>query len=507
MTDPTLPIPGRQTAAARPTSPSRVGPAGLGPTPMALSTRERAAQFALMYAVTYSLGFTGFVVTRWSERAEIFTSIRLPIVLASVTAALLLHVAIRRRWFDDRTRSALTVAFVAVGTLGIVVIEDWHLQVLAGQLPEQGISWACVVLVILPLFVDMRLPYLLVGGLVSALSGPVFLALVARAHGLDLPWDHMARLGFPLMISALVSLGPAVLLTRFRHSLDEARRFGSYRMVERIGEGGMGEVWRAEHAMLARPAAIKYIRPGMVASADPDAVEALFARFEREARATAALQSPHTIEVYDFGVTDDGCFYYVMELLDGVDLESLVVHEGALPPARAIHLLAQAGHSLAEAHARGFLHRDVKPANLFVCRRGLDDDVVKVLDFGLVSRFDDGGDSKLTREGVVSGTPAFLAPEVATDSGSPDPRADVYALGCVAFWLLTGELPFTADNPVAMLVKHVHEAPPAPSSRLDTPLPEALDALVLRCLAKDPAERPSDAGAFLTELKAIPIPQ
>ncbi len=267
---------------------------------------------------------------------------------------------------------------------------------------------------------------------------------------------------------------------------------GSYQLVEKIGEGGIGEVWKAKHRMLARPAAIKLIRPEMLGAGDEAVSETAKMRFEREAQATAELQSPHTIELYDFGVTQENTFYYVMEYLSGLDLRSLVDKHGPLPSGRAIHLLDQACHSLEDAHAVGLVHRDIKPANIFVCRRGCDFDFVKVLDFGMVKRSgdSDGEDVQLTREGTAAGTPAYMAPEVVEQGGEVDERADIYALGCVAFWLLTGRLVFEGDTAMAILIKHVKEDAPAPSSCTEIEVPAALDALVLACLAKDPAQRP-----------------
>ncbi|NOT07723.1 MAG: serine/threonine protein kinase, partial [Gemmatimonadales bacterium] len=263
--------------------------------------------------------------------------------------------------------------------------------------------------------------------------------------------------------------------------------------------GGMGEVWRARHRLLARPAAIKIIRPFL--TANQDAV----ARFGREAQAIASLRSPHTVDLFDFGVADDGSFYYVMELLDGVDADALVRRFGPVPPARAVHLLRQICHSLSEAESRGLVHRDIKPANIFLCRYGEDYDFVKVLDFGIVkgAREIAGGAAALTGDNAVQGTPAFIAPEQAMGEESLDGRADIYATGCVAYWLLTGELVFDAPSPVALLMHHIQTAPPAPSSRTSQPIPPELDRLVLSCLAKDPADRPQSARELSRRLAEI----
>ncbi|MHC4393982.1 MAG: serine/threonine-protein kinase, partial [Planctomycetota bacterium] len=215
------------------------------------------------------------------------------------------------------------------------------------------------------------------------------------------------------------------------------------------------------------------------------------ARFEREAQATALLRSPHTVELFDFGITEGGDYYYVMELLDGVDLQRLVERYGPLPPARVVHLVSQACLSLAEAHARGLVHRDIKPSNLVVTRAGVEADFAKVLDFGLVAEEPDRerGDPALNKTGLV-GTPAFISPEVAS-GGEAAPAADVYGLGCVAYWLLTGQLVFEARGALEMIFAHEAETPAPPSDRLGVDPGSDLDGLVLSCLAKDPSERPS----------------
>ena len=228
------------------------------------------------------------------------------------------------------------------------------------------------------------------------------------------------------------------------HLLDDGVRVGSYSLIERLGSGGMGEVWLARHQLLARPAAVKLVREATGGAGEDG--HALRQRFAREAQATAELQSPHTVQLFDFGMTDTGSFYYVMERLRGMDLQRMVERHGPLPPERAVFLLKQACRSLSEAHALGLVHRDIKPANLFVCRLGPEYDFLKVLDFGVVSRQGREPMAPITVAGMVLGTPAFLAPELVSGQGSFDGRADIYALGCVAFWLLTGRPPFEAER-------------------------------------------------------------
>lgn len=288
---------------------------------------------------------------------------------------------------------------------------------------------------------------------------------------------------------------------------EPARRFGSYELVELLGQGGMGEVWRARHAMLSRHAAVKLIRPEALGEGRTTRSATVMRRFEREAQATSALRSPHTVELYDFGVGEGGTFYYVMELLEGLNLKTLVEQFGPVRPERVVYLLQQACDSLGEAHARDLVHRDVKPANLFVCKLGLKHDFVKVLDFGLVKPRPQPGlvESQLTTDGTAPGSPAFMPPEIAEGAQTIDARADIYALGCVAYWLLTGQLVFVGDTPLAVVLQHVQAAPVPPSQRTEIEIPEALEALVMRCLEKDPAARPQSAKALAAALKAIPF--
>ena len=285
------------------------------------------------------------------------------------------------------------------------------------------------------------------------------------------------------------------------HLLDNTVRVGSYSLIEQLGAGGMGEVWLARHRLLARPAAVKVVREG-TGGIERDALRQ---RFAREAQATAELQSPHTVQLFDFGITETGGFYYVMERLRGMDLQRMVERHGPLSPERTIFLLKQACLSLSEAHDLGLVHRDVKPANLFVSRLGLEYDFLKVLDFGVVSRHGQQAQAALTITGVVLGTPAFLAPELMSGEGTFDGRADIYSLGCVAFWLLTGRPPFEARDAMTVLMHHSSTVPSPPSMLSGQVIPDQLDALVLECLSKDPALRPASAEVLRERLEALPI--
>jgi DNA-binding NtrC family response regulator len=299
-----------------------------------------------------------------------------------------------------------------------------------------------------------------------------------------------------------VTQGPVLEIGE--HLLDSGVRIGSYSLIEQLGSGGMGEVWLARHQLLARPAAVKIVREAVAGLAEDR--QALRQRFAREAQATADLQSPHTVQLFDFGLTDTGSFYYVMERLRGMDLQRMVERHGPLPPERVVFLLKQACLSLSEAHALGLVHRDIKPANLFVCRLGSQHDFLKVLDFGVVSRQERGSLAPITGAGIVLGTPGYLAPELLTGDGEFDRRADIYALGCVAFWLLTGQRPHEAGNAETLpMVRHPDTPSSPPSSSSIQPLPAGMDRLVLDCLSKDPSLRPATAEAVADRLDRLPV--
>jgi serine/threonine protein kinase len=332
------------------------------------------------------------------------------------------------------------------------------------------------------------------------------------------------------LLSVLVAVGIAYLFSRHivrmrrenaearaaaTRAAAEAKDLGSYRLSTRLGAGGMGEVWRAEHRLLARQAAIKLIR------SDGDTGPEAHERFRREAQTLASLRSRNTIELFDYGITDDGTFFYVMELLDGMDLETLVLRHGPQAPARVCSLLMQACSSLAEAHASGLVHRDIKPANLYVCRQADEVDVLKVLDFGLVRSLADAPSSgrsleelarelesgavplaKLTAAGAVMGTPDYMAPEQILGQDT-DARADIYALGCVAYFALTGMLPFHGRDAMAIMMAHLTEEAPPLASRCERRLPARLVEIVASCMAKEASRRPPSASVLRRDLALV----
>jgi serine/threonine-protein kinase len=357
------------------------------------------------------------------------------------------------------------------------------------------LSWNTIVILISAMIVPATPRKVLAASMVAASMDPLGV-WIAHLRGIDVPSVVNTFVMFmPNYVCAIVATVPSHVLQRLGRRLRQAQAMGSYELVELLGRGGMGEVWRAQHQLLARSAAIKLIRPEMLGGGSSAEARVALRRFEREAQATAALSSQHTIRVFDFGVTRDGTFYYVMELLSGRDLESLVQEFGPLPADRAIYMLRQMCHSLADAHARNLIHRDIKPANIYVCRMGLEYDFIKVLDFGLVKVSDRSSvhETLLTDEHTTTGTPAFMAPEVILGHGDVDRRADVYALGCVTYYMLTGQLVFEANTTMKMLMQHVQTPPVPPSQRTGQPIPRELDELVLACLEKDPNRRPQDA--------------
>ncbi len=285
-------------------------------------------------------------------------------------------------------------------------------------------------------------------------------------------------------------------LARLRAEVLEARKLGQYTLGEKLGAGGMGEVHRATHALLRRPVAIKLIKDGEVS-------ETAMKRFEREVQRTSELTHPNTVEIYDYGRTPEGIFYYVMEYLDGLDLEDLVSQHGPQSPERVIHLWTQACEALEEAHGRGLVHRDIKPANLVLCMRGERPDVIKVLDFGLVMELDA---EKGAMDQSIAGTPAYIAPEAVTDPSSIGPAADLYSLGAVFYFVLTGALLFDGKTSfLAWCNAHVSEPPVPVTDRTDAAIPPALALLVMTCLAKDPADRPASARELRHALEAVPL--
>jgi serine/threonine-protein kinase len=315
------------------------------------------------------------------------------------------------------------------------------------------------------------------------MCGPTILGVAFGPHRFDdqvLSWITVVGFSVNWSIIALTFSGVAsAVLYGLRREVRDARRLGQYTLGEKLGEGGMGVVYRASHAMLRRPTAIKLLADGGDAS---------LARFEQEVQLLAGLNHPNIVTVHDYGRTADGSFYYAMELLDGLDLEKLVAADGPQPPERVIHIVRQAARGLDEAHGVGLVHRDIKPANVFVCRWWGEPDAVKVLDFGL-AKSNTESPTSVTGQNVVLGTPLYIAPEALKGAATVDVRSDIYSLGAVAYFMLTAEPVFAGQTALEIFAQHLHSAPIAPSERLGRTVPADLEAIVLRCLAKSPGDR------------------
>ncbi len=493
---------------------SSTAPAALPPQ----EARERlswaALQVAIAYLVVYGLyiaTYTPSYLSRVRPELDVVRDGAFPMELLCGVFTIGLSVAVFLLARGRRIPSALAedaglIYYVAVAA-GISLFEHWEPR------PEAytpiSITWVCLWITLYPMMVPASRGKLFVAALAAACTGPMAMILSVALRGTELPSPQVLTWVLaPPFVAFALAIYPTPHIHRLESALEKVRELGSYKLTELLSRGGMGEVWKAKHRLLARPAAIKLIRPDVLAVARGAGRVQTLRRFEREARIVSSLCSPHTVQVYDFGVTEDGSFYTVMELLDGLDLETLVRRHGPIPPERAVQFLCQACESLAEAHARQLIHRDVKPANLITCRYGMEVDFLKVLDFGLVHANlpADSGDSRLTAEGLAAGTPAYISPELARGDEHYDHRVDVYGLGCVAYWLLTGKTLFQAANPMAMLMAQVQEIPGAPSLASEAEIPEELDRLVLDCLAKSPDDRPRDALALRARLAAIPFP-
>jgi len=301
-----------------------------------------------------------------------------------------------------------------------------------------------------------------------------------------------------LGVGALGMFGYSFIVLRLQGQVKEARQLGRYQIEKKLGKGGMGTVYLARHALLRRPTAIKVLDGDR---ADAEGV----ARFEREVQVSSSLSHPNTIEIYDYGYTPDGTFYYAMELLRGITIGTCIETDGAQSEARVVAVMSQACASLAEAHKAGLIHRDLKPSNIMLCERGGLLDFVKVLDFGLVRPQTQTEDIALTSVNALTGTPLYMSPEAVERPEAMDVRSDVYQLGAILYYMLTGSHVFSGDTPVEVLARHISEAPEPPSKRLGRPVSGDLETLVLRALAKTPEDRPADAGAMLVELEACAI--
>jgi serine/threonine-protein kinase len=456
-------------------------------------TREQLLRLQLLYAAGALLWSITFVFDIELSPNGHRGPYRLWIEAGAALLAVLTVAFVRYGRAGDRAKIAIGSSVVVAHAVAIGLLNSWEPQPLTSR-PVSGIS---LLILLFGLIAPATPRRTLVISIIAASIDPLAVWL-AHLRGLPVPTPLHTLAMFHLNFAcAPLAAIPARMFYRLSTEIREARALGSYQLVEPLGTGGMGEVWIGRHRMLARTAAIKLIRSDVNGGADDRELQIL-RRFELEAQATAALTSPHTVRVFDFGLTADGTFYYVMELLDGRDLESLVRQFGPLPPSRVMHMVRQVCSSLAEAHEMGLIHRDVKPANIFACRMGLDYDFVKVLDFGIVKHEQRPTAPTLLTSGLVTmGTPAYMAPEAILGEEQLDRRVDICALGCVAYFLLTGEQVFDAPSPMKVLMQHVTATPQPPSQRSPYPIPRALDRFVMACLNKNPNERPANIAEVL----------
>jgi serine/threonine-protein kinase len=467
----------------------------------------RLRTLALLYAVVFFMAGIFPALYFPNDRARFLGSVVqwAPAVLG-ILVALIVAAVIRR--VPVRTAMNLGLAFEIVSSYAIAAAEFADPQMLENHRGMLGLSWVAVWVVLFTVVVPTSPRRTLVAALASVSSVAVIIGLVIASGATSFRIDaapFFFGLVFPYLLVVAMAYVGARVVYQLGREVKRARELGSYRLEEKLGEGGMGEVWRAQHRLLARPAAIKLIRPSLAGKANGAGSAEAVRRFEREAQVIARLRSPHTVNLFDFGIATDGAFYYVMELLDGLDADALLRRFGPIPPERAIYLLRQVCHSLSEAQSCGLVHRDIKPANVFLCRYGEEYDFVKVLDFGIVGTARDAaGDRRptQTQENTVHGTPAFMAPEQAMGPEF-DGRADIYATGCLAYWLLTGTFVFTADTSLGLILQHARTPPAPPSTRTERRIPRAFDDLVLACLAKNPADRPQSARELSRRLAEL----
>jgi serine/threonine-protein kinase len=415
---------------------------------------------ALLYAsVFFMSGFFPALLFE-GDRKSLFSSVTVwgPGTIA-ITVALLVAAVMRSPRVPLAIAMHIAIAFEVASCYGIATAEFLDPTAIDMNTRWLGLSWVAPWTLLFTVVVPTRPWRAVTAALASVSAVPVTIGTMMAAGLTSFrpePPQFFFWLVFPYLLVVVMAYVGARVVYALGTEVSRAQELGSYRLVERLGQGGMGEVWSARHSMLARPAAIKLIRPSLTDGGNSALSDEVRRRFEREAQVIARLRSPHTVTLFDFGVAPDGAFYYVMELLEGLDAETLLKRHGPIPADRAIHLLRQVCHSLSEAESCGLVHRDIKPANIFLCRYGEEYDFVKVLDFGIAKATQESTDEGMTlsRDLVVRGTPAFIAPEQAMGGSGIDARADIYATGCVAYWLLTGHLVFTAETPMGMLLHH-----------------------------------------------------
>lgn len=468
-----------------------------------LSGRLRAAALVL---------FTGFFVflvrrffyTEWfGDKQLLLDAFHVGVVaVLGLSAAMMCvrcPITLRRlRWAELIVFGVPGLYFLALQYEAVkVCIEQQNGEGLAFNVLSSAMFWLCLVFTY-AMFIPStwRRSAVIVGGMVAApfalslaqyWSEP-FVAEVLGTYGIS-------SLGLTLLCVFVIAVVGTATINRLRREAFEARRLGQYHLKKRLGAGGMGEVFLAEHQMLKRPCAVKVICP--IKAGDPR----VLARFEREVQATARLSHWNTVEIFDYGRTDDGTFYYAMEYLPGLTLAQLVERHGPLPPERVLHLMRQTCGALREAHDAGLLHRDIKPGNIFAAHRGGVYDVAKLLDFGLVKPLGADGSPEITQEGSIAGSPLYMSPEQVLGEEEPDVRSDIYSLGGVMYYLLAGRPPFEGDKPIRVMFAHANDAV-VPLGQVRPEVPADLEEIVMRCLAKRPEDRFQDVQSLLEALTA-----
>ncbi len=494
-------MPNRMTVTRSPPAGATAGATFEAESRAALWRRARAA-LAIGVAISALMNLLILYVIERPEPLDSPYAFLVPNVYLAYVFIFALGLAlVWRDWWRART-----VALIVLGVLVASAILDVALS--AVHYPDEQVFYgAALFLFLASALLPWPLAYQVTLGLIFTLLYPIA-ALVAVAVVPEVAafWENQAArpLGQVILdqviavgIFAAVSMYITRTLYTMRRRLHAASRLGNYVIEDELGKGGMGRVYRARHALIRRPTAVKVMEAQ--AARSPEAM----ARFEREVQLSATLSHPNTITIYDFGRSEDATFYYVMEYLDGMDLQRMVEKFGPLSPERTVYILRQVCGSLAEAHARYIIHRDLKPSNIYLTERGGLHDFVKVLDFGLAKQMLSGPtDVQLTQVGSVFGTPLFMAPETAAED-HVDHRADQYSIGCVAYWMLTGRPPFVGSSPYDVIAKHIKVPPRPPSEVSEIVINKSLDDIVLKCLAKLPRDRFRDMGELARELDSL----
>ena len=451
------------------------------------------AASSVVFLLNWLYGLEPTVVTRpgaWRLPLHLFHPLSFAVALLAI-------------YLRNKTRAQLQLAAFWVIWFNLVVV---ILNIAINYPDREPFLPVALMLFVHAAFIPCRVSQMWLAVTAVAVTLVSYAALPPTLPALGAYWAEMGarealfeRLWIFSGVAMLAGVSAVVSRTLYslHRSAHRATRLGNYLIERELGKGGMGQVYVARHAMICRPTAVK------VMTADGPERQAAVARFEREVQLSASLTHPNTITIFDFGRTADNTFYYAMEYLDGMDLQKMVERFGPLPAVRAVYLLKQACGSLAEAHDRGIIHRDIKPSNIFVTQRGGLFDFVKVLDFGLAREVREAPDGDLTKTGMVFGTPRYIAPEAVYGASKVDARADIYNLGGVAYWMLTGRHLFAGSSSLDLIIDHVKTVPPRPKEVSELPIPDELDRIVMKCLEKDPGDRYQSVSDMLAELEAI----